>query len=136
MIFEQAACSNIISMLVLLVNDKKKEIAILRSMGASSKSIALIFGFCGFFMGLVSSFLGIFISIVTLKNLDSVIRILSAIQGHSFFNAAFFGSKMPNEISVNALIFVLILTPILAVVAGLIPAIKASKIHPSSILRS
>lgn len=131
-----AACTNIISMLVLLVNDKKKEIAILRSMGATSKSIATIFGFCGFFMGIISSFLGIALSIITLKNLDSVIRFLSTIQGHSFFNAAFFGSKMPNEISMSALIFVLVITPILAVIAGLIPAIKASRVHPSSILRS
>ncbi|NGX36775.1 MAG: Lipoprotein-releasing system transmembrane protein LolE, partial [Candidatus Anoxychlamydiales bacterium] len=54
-----AACSNIISMLVLLVNDKKKEIAILRAMGASSKSIALIFGFSGFVMGILSSIIGV-----------------------------------------------------------------------------
>jgi len=131
-----AACSNIISMLVLLVNDKKKEIAILRSMGASSKSIALIFGFCGFFMGLISSIIGISSAILTLKHLDSVVKFLSIIQGHNFFNTAFFGNKLPNTLSLDALIFVLILTPILALIAGLIPAIKASKIHPSAILRS
>ncbi len=131
-----AACSNIISMLVLLVNDKKKEIAILRSMGASSKSIALIFGFCGFFMGIVSSIIGISSALLTLRNLDSVIKFLSIIQGHNFFNAAFFGNKLPNDLSLDALIFVLILTPILAILAGLIPAIKASKMHPSAILRS
>jgi lipoprotein-releasing system permease protein len=131
-----AACSNIISMLVLLVNDKKKEIAILRSMGASSKSIAIIFGFCGFFMGLLSSFIGIITAILTLRHLDTVVKFLSIIQGHNFFNATFFGNKLPNDLSFDALIFVLILTPILALIAGLIPAIKASKIHPSSILRS
>ncbi|MBN2479106.1 MAG: FtsX-like permease family protein, partial [Parachlamydiales bacterium] len=126
-----AACSNIISMLILLVNDKKKEIAILRSMGASSKSIALIFGFSGFVMGLLSSFIGILSAIFTLKHLDSLINFLSTIQGHSFFNAAFFGNKMPNELSIKALMFVLIITPIFALIAGLIPAIKASKIHTS-----
>jgi len=131
-----AACTNIISMLVLLVNDKKKEIAILRSMGASSKSIAAIFGFCGFFMGLISSLIGISAAILTLRHLDIVIKLLSAIQGHTFFNAAFFGNKLPNALSMDALIFVLILTPILALIAGLVPAIKASKIHVSSILRS
>lgn len=131
-----AACTNIISMLVLLVNDKKKEIAILRSMGASSKSIALIFGFCGFFMGIVSSIIGVSSAILTLRHLDSVIKFLSVIQGHNFFNVAFFGNKLPNDLSLDALIFVFILTPILALLAGLIPAIKASKIHPSSILRS
>nr|NGX31993.1 Lipoprotein-releasing system transmembrane protein LolE [Candidatus Anoxychlamydiales bacterium] len=131
-----AACSNIISMLVLLVNDKKKEIAILRSMGASSKSIAVIFGFCGFIMGLFSSIIGIGASIITLKHLDLVIKLLSMIQGHTFFNAAFFGNKLPNDLSYDALIFVIIITPVLALIAGIVPAIKASKVHPSSILRS
>jgi lipoprotein-releasing system permease protein len=131
-----AACSNIISMLVLLVNDKKSEIAILRSMGASTKSITFIFGFSGFFLGILSSGIGVLLSIFTLRHLDSLISFLSALQGHSFFNAAFFGSKMPNEISISALLFVLIITPIISLIAGIIPAIKAAKIHPSSILRS
>lgn len=131
-----AACSNIISMLILLVNDKKKEIAILRSMGASSKSIAFIFGFCGFFMGLISSCIGVLMSILTLKHLDFVIRVLSTIQGHNFFNTAFFGDKMPNDLSIDALIFVLIITPVLALIAGIVPAIKASRLLPSSTLRS
>ncbi|NGX28617.1 MAG: Lipoprotein-releasing system transmembrane protein LolE [Candidatus Anoxychlamydiales bacterium] len=131
-----AACSNIISMLVLLVNDKKKEIAILRAMGASSKSIALIFGFSGFVMGILSSIIGVFLSILTLKHLDVVIKILNTIQGHSFFNASFFGDTLPNDLSLDALMFVFIITPILALIAGLVPAIKASRLHPSSILRS
>ncbi len=131
-----AACSNIVSMLILLVNDKKKEIATLRSMGASSKSIALIFGFSGFVMGLISSIIGIAFAILTLHHLDVLINILSIIQGHDFFNAAFFGNKLPSELSYSALLFVLITTPIFALIAGLVPAIKAARIHPSHILRS
>jgi lipoprotein-releasing system permease protein len=59
------ACSNIISMLIILVNDKKLEIGILRSMGASSKSIALIFGFSGTMIGVVGSVAGILAAIFT-----------------------------------------------------------------------
>jgi lipoprotein-releasing system permease protein len=131
-----AACSNIISMLVLLVNDKKREIAILRAMGASSKSISFIFGFCGFILGLISSTIGTLAAVFTLKNLDVVINLLSKIQGHNFFNTTFFGNKLPNDLSFDALIFVIILTPLLALVAGLIPAIKASKTNPSANLRT
>lgn len=129
------ACSNIISLLMLLINDKKKEIAILQSMGASKTSIAFIFGFCGFTMGLLSSLIGTGAALLTLKHLDVLVNFLSLIQGHSAFNAAFFGNKLPNVLSVDALIFVLITTPIIALTAGLIPAIKACKLHPSSILR-
>jgi lipoprotein-releasing system permease protein len=130
------ACSNIISLLVLLVNDKRKEIAILQSMGASFKSIAAIFGFCGTIMGLSSCILGGALAIFTLKNLEILVSFLSAIQGHQAFNPAFFGKSLPNELSSEALTFVLIATPILSLLAGLIPAIKASRIRPSSVLRS
>ncbi len=129
------ACSNIISMLVLLVNDKKKEIAILQSMGASKKSIAYIFGFCGTTLGLLSSLIGSAAAIFTLRHLDIIIKLLSAIQGHAAFNAAFFGKSLPNNLSFEALLFVVIVTPVLSLVAGLIPAIKASKIHPANTLR-
>lgn len=130
------ACSNIISLLVLLVNDKRKEIAILQSMGASFWSIAAIFGLCGIVMGALSCLLGSGLAIFTLKHIDSLVSFLSALQGHPAFNPAFFGKNLPNQLSPEALLFVLIATPILSLAAGLIPALKASRIRPSSVLRS
>jgi lipoprotein-releasing system permease protein len=130
------ACSNIISLLILLVNDKKKEIATLQSMGASRRSIAIIFGACGVTMGLCSSLLGTLAAIFTLHHLDVLISFLSAIQGHAAFNEAFFGKTLPNTLSYDSLLFVFIVTPILSLLAGLIPALKACRICPSQILRS
>lgn len=130
------ACCNIISLLVLLVNDKRKEIAILQAMGASFFSIAAIFGFCGIAMGALSCLLGGSLAIFTLKHIGGLVQFLSALQGHNAFNPAFFGQTLPNELSTEALLFVLIATPILSLAAGLIPAIKASRIRPSSVLRS
>jgi lipoprotein-releasing system permease protein len=130
------ACCNIISLLVLLVNDKKKEIATLQAMGASKKSIILIFGSCGIIIGVLSSFLGILAAIFTLKNLSVLVNFLNFIQGREVFNPSFFGDKLPNTFSVESLIFILIITPIISLLAGLIPAIKAAKLNPSKILRS
>jgi lipoprotein-releasing system permease protein len=130
------ACSNIISLLTLLVNDKKKEIAILQSMGASFKSIAFIFGFCGISMGILSCCFGLIGAMATLRHLDSLVAWLSAMQGRAAFNPAFFGNSLPNQLSWEALSFILIATPLLCLVAGLIPALKASKVRPSSTLRS
>lgn len=130
------ACSNIISLLILLVNDKKHEIAVLRAMGSSSKNISLIFGGCGVIMGMLSSLIGIFAAIITLKNLNVLVSFLNTIQGHAAFNTAFFGDKLPNTLSYESLIFVLIATPIISLIAGIIPAIKASRINPSTILRA
>lgn len=130
------ACCNIISLLVLLVNDKKKEIAILQAMGASSKSIMLIFGTCGCAMGMLSSLLGIGAALLTLHHLDTLVYLLGFLQGHEAFNVAFYGKSLPSELSSEALLFVLIVTPLFALGAGLVPAIKACRLKPSAILRS
>ncbi len=130
------ACCNIISLLVLLVNDKKKEIAILEAMGASRLSIGAIFAICGSVLGTFSCMCGTVFAIFTLKNLGSLVSFLSALQGHAAFNPAFFGATLPNELSFEALLFVAIATPLLSLAAGLIPAIKASRIQPSSVLRA
>lgn len=130
------ACSNIISMLILLVNDKKREIGILQSMGASSTRIATIFGICGFFTGLVSSLIGTLAAFLTLKNLQSLVDLLSFLQGHQAFQAAFYGEMLPNELSLEALSFVLIATTLISLLAGIAPAIKAACIRPTEMLRS
>ena len=130
------ACSNIISMLILLVNDKRKEIGIMQSMGVSTRRIGTIFGLCGLIIGVTSSILGTFAAYVTLRNLQSLADFLSFLQGHDAFNAMYYGSKLPNEMSAGALFFVLAATMLISLLAGLIPAMKASKIRPSEILRS
>lgn len=130
------ACCNIISLLVLMVNDKKKEIGILLSMGASPRSIAVIFGFCGVLMGSIGCAIGCASAYFTVHHIDLVVSVLSKMQGHDAFSAAFYGTSLPDTLSPNAVVFVMIATPILALTAGLIPAIKACMLKPASILRS
>lgn len=129
-------CSNIISLLVILVNDKKKEIAILSAMGASKKSIATIFTLCGGIMGTFSTLIGVLAALLTLHHIDGVVSFLSFLQGHDAFNAVFYGKSLPSQLSNHALIFILIATPIISLLAGLVPALKATKLHPSQVLRS
>ena len=136
MIILLVACTNIISLLVLLVSDKKKEIGILRAMGAKRRSIAAIFALCGGSLGLFSCLLGVFLAFITLKNIDSLVHFLSMLQGHEAFNAQFFGDSLPKAISPRALIFAALATPILSLVAGLFPAIKAAQLNPCESLRS
>ncbi len=130
------ACCNIISMLVLLVNDKKREIGILQTMGASRFSIAAIFGICGVAMGILSSALGTVAALLTLHHIDAIVQLLSFFQGHEAFNASFFGKTLPSHLSGNAVTFILIATPLISLIAGLVPAIKACRLRPSEILRS
>lgn len=130
------ACSNIISMLIILVNDKKLEIGILRSMGASSGSIAAIFGICGMVMGAAGSFIGIVAAIFTLRYVNELVGFISSIQGHELFNPVFYGNTLPTELSVEALSFVIITTAVISLLAGIVPALKASLLRPSAILRA
>ncbi len=130
------ACCNIISLLVLLVNDKKREIGILQAMGANHLSIAAIFGSCGMAMGILGTILGTGAALFTLHHIDQVVQFLSFIQGHDAFNSTFFGKSLPGTLSSNAVTFILFTTPLLSLLAGLIPAIKACRLRPSAILRS
>lgn len=130
------ACSNIISMLILLVNDKKREVGILQSMGASSRSIALIFGICGVVMGVLSSLIGTTAAYFTLLNLHHLVDFISSLQGYDAFNTVFYGDSLPNQMSSGALTMVWIATTCISLLAGLVPAIKASLLKPTAILRS
>ncbi|MFV0339534.1 MAG: ABC transporter permease [Parachlamydiaceae bacterium] len=130
------ACSNIISMLIILVNNKKVEIGILRSMGATSKSIAAIFGLCGMTMGLIGTFIGTLLALLTLNNLNGILGLISRLQGYDAFNPMFYGETLPNQLSVEVLMVVLTVTGVLSLVSGLVPALKASKVKPAEILRS
>lgn len=130
------ACSNIISMLIILVNDKKKEIGILRSMGASSLSIMTIFGLCGVSMGVIGSLLGTVAALFTLQYLQELINLISWIQGYEMFNPLFYGDTLPSTISVEAFLFVVATTAGISLLAGIVPAVKACLLKPSATLRS
>lgn len=130
------ACSNIISFLVLMVNDKKKEIGILQSMGASSTSIALIFALCGATLGILGSMIGSVAAFFTMQHIDSLVGLLSLLQGHDAFHESFYGNSLPTTLSSQAVLFVVISTPILSIFAGLVPAIKACRLKPAETLRS
>ncbi|MGE3953776.1 MAG: ABC transporter permease [Parachlamydiales bacterium] len=130
------ACSNVISMLILLVNDKRREIGVLRAMGASTASIAFIFATCGTVMGLVGSVIGVSAALLTLHFLGHLVSLLSALQGHEAFNAMFFGGDLPNQVSTEVLLFVAGATVAISLISGLIPALKAALMRPSAILRS
>lgn len=130
------ACSNIITMLILLVNDKKTEIGILRSMGASPGSIAAIFGTCGVVMGMAGSLVGMAAALVTLHYLQPIVDFIGRVQGYEMFNTMFYGDALPNKVSAMALMFVFFATLAISLLAGLIPAIKATLMKPSAILRS
>lgn len=130
------ACCNIISLLLLLVNDKKKEIGILIAMGTSRKSIGLIFAFCGLILGAISFLIGSLAAWFTLQHIDTLVSFLSFLQGQAAFNVEIYGEHLPSQLSKYALIIIGIATPFVSLLAGLIPALYAAKTSPTQILRN
>ncbi len=130
------ACCNIISLLILLVNDKKKEIAILQTLGASQLSIATIFALCGSILGILSASLGAIAAFFTLKHIDICIGWISSLYGQELFSSTFYGPSLPSTLSASATLFVMVTTPILALFAAVIPALKACTLKPAPLLRS
>jgi lipoprotein-releasing system permease protein len=130
------ACANIVSFLILLVQERRREIGILRAMGAQTGSLAAVFGGAGMLLGVGGAIIGSFLAALTLANLDHLVAFLSYLQGHPAFHAAFFGGRLPNTMSLSALQFVWIATPVLAFCSGLVPAWRACRLEPSIILKN
>lgn len=129
------AASNIMSMLFLLIYQKKHEIGVFLTLGAKKSTIVLLFSLVGFFLGLVSIIIGMALSYITLKNMPMLAAILSKIQGHDIFNTLFYGSSLPSDISTKGLLFTIFLTIIVSITSALIPALRAAKIKPVDILK-
>ncbi len=130
------ACSNIISMLIILVHDKRKEIATMRALGASKTSIGFIFGLCGFLLGTIGSIVGAILAVLTLKNLSHILAFLGKLQGFEVLSTQFYANSLPNEVSLASLLFVIAIAAVSSTIAGIIPAIKASRINTSEALRN
>jgi lipoprotein-releasing system permease protein len=129
------ASTNIISMLILLVNDKTKEIGVLQSLGASRFSVAQIFGLCGLITGLMSSLIGTSLAVITIKNIHAITSFLSRVQGREFFQVDMYGGELPAYISIRVLALTLSATVALSILAAVIPALKACSVRPAQILR-
>ena len=128
------ACSNICSLLILLINNRKKEIAILSVMGASKLSIAVIFSACGLMIGLLSTAIGVGLGFVIMKNISLFLRGINALQGGAILDSPLYQS-LPHALSSGALLYIVIATPLCALLASIIPSIRLRHIDPKETLQ-
>lgn len=129
------ACSNIISLLLILVHSKRQEIAILRALGASKASILTIFVFSGLLIGCIGTVIGTTTAWLTMKNLDIILNFLGNIQGHEVLSSVFYGSIIPNSLSPSATIFTISSTLLIATLSGLLASLSAVRVNVSQALR-
>jgi lipoprotein-releasing system permease protein len=130
------AVFNIISSMIMLVNDKNKNIALLRTLGMSKLNILRIFLICGSSIGVFGTLFGLIIGISFASNINNIKIWLESLTNSELFNPAiYFLSTLPSKIFISDLVIITIMTLTLSFLATLYPAYKASKANPSDILR-
>ena len=122
------AAFNIISGLTILIKNKTKEIAILKTLGLSNKSIKKIFFLTGFSIGFFATISGIILGIVFSYNIEKLRIILSSVFNLEIFPPdIYFLEKLPSEISFSSISVIFILSLFVSAIASYLPAMSISK---------
>ena len=130
------AAFNIISGLTILVKNKTKEIAILKSIGVLNKSITKIFFLVGFFIGTTATMFGILIGVLFSIYIENIRTFLSDVFNIPLFpEEIYFLSKMPSEININSIILISLCSILITIIVSIFPAKKASKLDPIKALK-
>ncbi|MDH6232607.1 lipoprotein-releasing system permease protein [Mesorhizobium soli] len=130
------AALNIISGLVMLVKDKGRDIAILRTMGATRGAVMRIFVMTGAAIGVTGTIAGVLLGIVVCLNVESIRQFFSWVSGTVLFNPElYFLSKLPARMDFNETVSVVIMALTLSFLATLFPAWRAAKLDPVEALR-
>ena len=130
------AAFNIISGLTILVKNKTREVAILKSIGVLNKSITKIFFLVGVIIGTSATLFGIFLGVLFSIYIEKVRVFLSTIFNISLFpEEIYFLSKMPSEINFYSIFIISICSIVITIIVSIFPAIKASKLDPVKSLK-
>lgn len=130
------AVFNLITSLVMLVNEKKSDIAILRTIGALPRTIIGIFVIQGFSIGLIGTLLGLCLGITLSTNITEFVNFIQNITHMEIFvSSVYFADYLPSKILSSDLVKVCSISLLMSLIATLYPAWHAAKIHPVEILR-
>ena len=130
------AAFNIVSTLFMVVMEKTKEIAILKSMGASRTSIMKIFSFQGLIIGLLGTLIGCVGGFTIVPNLNEIVGFIENIFGITAFPSdVYYLDKLPSEIQYMDSFLIVVFSIFICFVASLYPAWRASRLDPVDGLR-
>jgi len=120
----------------MIVQLKQKDIAIMKSCGTASGSVALIFVGFGLFVGIIASVIGVILGYFITKNVDIIENWISVIFGLKLWKSSvYMFSKIPNEVNWDWALRIVLAAIVAAVIGTLIPAIIAALTKPVKILR-
>ena len=125
------AAFNIISGLTILVKNKTRDIAILKSIGVLNKSIVKVFFLVGVIIGTTATFFGIFLGVIFSLYIENLREFLSDTFNISLFpEEIYFLSTMPSQINPTSIVIISLCSIFITIIVSIFPAIKASKLDP------
>jgi lipoprotein-releasing system permease protein len=125
------AAFNIISGLTILVKNKTRDIAILKSIGVLNKSIVKVFFLVGVIIGTTATFFGIFLGVIFSLYIENLREFLSNTFNISLFpEEIYFLSTMPSEINPTSIFIISLCSIFITIIVSIFPAVKASKLDP------
>ncbi len=130
------AAFNIVSTLVMAVTDKQADIAILRTLGASPRSIMGVFMVQGALIGFIGLGLGVLGGVTLALNIDVVVPFIERLLGTQLFSKeVYYISSLPSELQWGDVITITAVSFVLSLVATLYPSWRASRVNPAEALR-
>ncbi len=130
------AAFNIIATLIMVVNDKGADIAILRTIGATPRQIMAIFVVQGTVIGIVGTLIGGILGIIAALNVSSLVGWVERVSGqHIFSSDVYFISNLPSELQAGDVLLICGAGFILSFLATIYPAWRAAQIQPAHALR-
>ena len=130
------AAFNIVSTLTMAVAEKRGDIAVLRTMGASKLTIALIFLLQGLFLSVLGIVLGLCLGVFVALNVTEIISSLELLLGFQVFDPnIYFISAIPSELRAEDVIITAFAGLLLSLLAAFYPAYRASRVAPAEVLR-
>ena len=130
------AAFNLVSTLVMTVTDKRADIAILRTLGASPRSIMGIFVVQGAMVGVIGTFGGLLLGLAIAFNIDVIVPALEQLFHASFLpKDVYLISRMPSDPQQADIVPIAVISLVLAFLATLYPSWRASRVNPAEALR-
>ncbi len=130
------AAFNMISGLIMLVKDKGRDIAVLRTMGATRGMIMRIFFMSGASIGFFGTLFGVLVGLVFCENIENIRRFLESLTGTDLFSAEiYFLSRLPAEVDPVEVVAVVAMALFLSFAATIYPSWRAARLDPVEALR-
>ena len=137
MLIVTVAAFNIISSLVMLVKDKNKDIAVLRTFGVSRKSMMRIFILSGTSIGVIGTFFGTIFGVLIAIYIEPIRQFVQMLTGRDLFPAElYYLSELPSKLELSSVAGIAVLAITLSFLATLYPAWKAANTDPVEVLRN